>query len=161
MSSDGEVGYGKPPLHSRFKKGQSGNPKGRPKGTKNLKTDLREELQQPIMVREGERPLKISKQRAMVKALFAKSLKGDARSTHTLVNLLRALDLVENTDDTSNTDEQEDRCRKEEWFRRLTIEEQEMLLYLNRKARGEADESEAEVIKMRLLTSLSAATVQK
>ena len=44
--SDGgnEVGYRKPPMHTRFKPGQFGNPRGRPKGTKNLKTDLQEEL---------------------------------------------------------------------------------------------------------------------
>ncbi len=39
-----DVGYRKPPKHTRFKPGQSGNPRGRPKGTKNLKTDLIEEL---------------------------------------------------------------------------------------------------------------------
>jgi hypothetical protein len=53
MSTDDEVGYGKPPGHSRFKKGQSGNPKGRLSGTRNLKSDLNEELQESVMVREG------------------------------------------------------------------------------------------------------------
>jgi hypothetical protein len=58
-------------------------------------------------------------------------------------------------------DEQEELRRKEEAWRRLTIEEREMLLYLNRKARGEAEESEADVIAMRLLTRLGGAAVQK
>jgi hypothetical protein len=39
-SGDYQVGYGKPPKHTQFKPGKSGNPQGRPKGTKNLKTDL-------------------------------------------------------------------------------------------------------------------------
>ena len=37
-SDDGQVGYRKPPVHTRFKPGQSGNPKGRPKGPRNLAT---------------------------------------------------------------------------------------------------------------------------
>ena len=45
MGDEQPVGYGNPPKESRFKKGQSGNQRGRPKGSKNLKTDLAEELQ--------------------------------------------------------------------------------------------------------------------
>ena len=44
MSRDYDVGYKKPPKHGRFRKGRSGNAKGRPKGGKNLKTELMEEL---------------------------------------------------------------------------------------------------------------------
>src|ERR1700730_13882463 len=71
-SEDDGVGYGKPPARTRFRKGQSGNPKGRRNGAKNLKTDLTEELQESVMVREGERSTKISKQRAIVKTLVNK-----------------------------------------------------------------------------------------
>ena len=88
MSDDYEVGYGKPPKHTRFKPGASGNPKGRPKGTKNLATDLSEELTEKIVVNEGGRQLKISKQRAMIKSLLAKALKGDTRAATVLLKLL-------------------------------------------------------------------------
>jgi hypothetical protein len=47
---DYAVGYGKPPLHTRFKKGQSGNPRGRPPGAKNLSTLLNEALNEPVIV---------------------------------------------------------------------------------------------------------------
>ncbi|GAB5504388.1 DUF5681 domain-containing protein [Pyruvatibacter sp.] len=79
-----EIGYRKPPKKNRFKKGQSGNPKGRPKGGKNLKTDILEELAERIAVQEGGKVKKITKQRAMVKSLVAKGIKGDAKTTTSL-----------------------------------------------------------------------------
>jgi hypothetical protein len=84
---DHEVGYKKPPKHSQFKKGESGNPKGRMKNTRNLKTDLTEELRERIVAREGDRTIKISKQRAVVKSLVAKTIKGDARAASNLLNM--------------------------------------------------------------------------
>jgi hypothetical protein len=86
--ADYEVGYGKPPRHTRFQSGRSGNPRGRPRGTKNLKTDLQEELREKVVVREGERPKTVSKQRAFVKMLMAKSLKGDVRSANTVLSMM-------------------------------------------------------------------------
>jgi hypothetical protein len=111
MPHDYEVGYKKPPEDSRFKKGESGNPNGRPRGIKNLKTDLVEELQERIPVREGDRSVEISKQRLIVKTLVTKTLRGDARITNTLVNLIsRVLDLdgtVAETDQPLSADDQE------------------------------------------------------
>jgi hypothetical protein len=75
-----EVGYGKPPKDTRFKPGRSGNPKGRSKGAKNFKTDLIEELSESIIVREGGKSRRISKQRAMIKRLVEKSLSGELRA---------------------------------------------------------------------------------
>ncbi|HPG28775.1 MAG TPA: DUF5681 domain-containing protein [Myxococcota bacterium] len=89
--ADYDVGYGKPPKHTQFKPGQSGNPRGRPKGTKNLKTDLMEELGEKIVVREGEETRRVSKQRAVVKTLVAKTLKGDARAGSLLTGLMMRL----------------------------------------------------------------------
>lgn len=80
MSEEYEVGYGRPPKATQFKPGESGNPRGRPKGTKNLKTDLKEELAEMLVVREGDQPRKISKQRALLKSLTAKAIKGDVRA---------------------------------------------------------------------------------
>ena len=50
MGRDHDAGYGKPPRHSRFKKGQSGNPKGRPRGSRNFSTDLKATLEELIRV---------------------------------------------------------------------------------------------------------------
>ncbi len=86
-----EVGYRKPPKHTRFKPGQSGNPRGRPKGTNNLKTDLMEELGEKIVVREGDQSRRISKQRAVVKTLVTRTLKGDARAATLLTSMMMRL----------------------------------------------------------------------
>ena len=88
MSNDYKVGYGKPPQSNQFKPGTSGNPAGRPKGTKNLRTDLSEELAEKIMVTESGQQLVISKQRAMLKSLMAKSIQGDTTAARALINLI-------------------------------------------------------------------------
>ncbi len=92
-ASDGsyEVGYRKPPKQTRFQPGQSGNPRGRPKGTKNLKTDLMEELGEKIVIREGDQSRRVSKQRAVVKTLVARTLKGDARAATLLTSMMMRL----------------------------------------------------------------------
>ena len=77
-----------------FKKGRSGNARGRPRGTKNLKTDLLEELQETVFVTEGSNKKRLSKQRAVLKSLTAKAIKGDVRAVNTLLSLMaRLLDL--------------------------------------------------------------------
>jgi hypothetical protein len=121
-TDDTEVGYGRPPGHSRFKKGRSGNPSGRAKGNKNLKTDLYEELHEMILVREGTRATKITKQRAIVKTLIAKTLKGDGRAATTLTSMmLRVLDLTSPTsvlEEPLDSDERELLAALEEELRR-------------------------------------------
>src|SRR5690349_20202446 len=66
---DYEVGYGKPPHHTRFKTGQSGNPRGRPSGAKNLSTLLNEALNELIVVTENGGRKRISKRQASFKQL--------------------------------------------------------------------------------------------
>ena len=82
-----KVGYGKPPKATQFEKGKSGNPRGRPKGSLNLATDLTAELGENITIREDGRPRKVSKQRALIKSLMAKALQGDVRATASLLAL--------------------------------------------------------------------------
>jgi hypothetical protein len=103
-ATDYEVGYGKPPKHTQFKPGQSGNPRGRSKGTKNLKTDLMEELMEKIDIREGDRSRKVSKQRALLKSVVNRGIKGDARATQiALTTMLRLLDTGEGAPDAEET----------------------------------------------------------
>ena len=86
-----EVGFGRPPRHTRFKAGQSGNPKGKAKGAVNLATDVEDELAERIRIREGDKNLKVSKQRALVKALLARALKGDTRAAGLVLQLVKLI----------------------------------------------------------------------
>lgn len=85
--SERDVGYCKPPRSSQFRPGVSGNPNGRPKGTRNLATDLAAELGEQIAVRENGRLRQISKQRALIKSLMAKALEGDVRASAAVLAL--------------------------------------------------------------------------
>ena len=98
-----QVGYAKPPKHTQFKAGKSGNPHGRPKGAKNLKADLLEELGEKILVHEGDHVRKISKQRAVVKTLVTRTLKGDGRAASSLLSMMmRLLDTGEGAEPESS-----------------------------------------------------------
>jgi len=87
MTEKYEIGYRKPPKATRFRTGQSGNPKGRPRGTPNLATDLSAEFGEQITIREGGQARQVSKQRALIKSLMAKALQGDVRATTALLAL--------------------------------------------------------------------------
>ncbi len=82
-----KVGYGSPPTHSQWQKGQSGNPCGRKRGSVNFATDLLAELAETIAVTEGGKPKRITKQRAMLKALITKAIKGDVRAASAAIGL--------------------------------------------------------------------------
>ena len=82
------TGYKRPPTATRWKKGQSGNPTGRKKGTPNLRTDLLAELAEVIQINEGGTPRRISKQRALIKSLAARGIQGDTKASNLLLTLV-------------------------------------------------------------------------
>lgn len=83
-----EVGYGKPPRNTRFKKGQSGNPKGRKPRVKNVSVLLANELDRVIVVRDGDGEKKISKREAVITSLVNDAIKGKPTARQALINLL-------------------------------------------------------------------------
>ena len=110
MQNDDDVGFGKPPKHTQFKPGQSGNPAGRPKGAKNLKTDLEEELRELITVREGGNQKIVSKQRAMLKSLTAKAVQGDPRAAAIVIDMMYRLLHEDDAEDTSRGTSPDDKA---------------------------------------------------
>lgn len=87
-SGDYEVGFGKPPRHSQFKPGQSGNPRGRKKGSRGLKTDLHAELASMLRIQINGKPIKGTKQQLMLKALATRAATGDVKAASLLLPLI-------------------------------------------------------------------------
>jgi hypothetical protein len=89
--SDKGSGYGKPPQHTRFKPGQSGNPRGRPKGSLNFTTDLKTVLLAPVALNDGGRSRRVTTQKAALLRLREKALKGDVRALDRFLSLAMAM----------------------------------------------------------------------
>jgi hypothetical protein len=92
MSDQDEVGYGKPPKHTRFAKGQSGNPRGRPKGSKNVATIFRSVGRETIRVTENGRTRRMTKIEAMLIQIFNKALAGNLPAAKEVMSWNRIFD---------------------------------------------------------------------
>jgi hypothetical protein len=75
-----EVGHGKPPKHSQFQKGKSGNPKGRPKGSKNASTVAMEMYLKPVTVVVNGKPKKVPAIAALNAKLVSAAMHGDLKA---------------------------------------------------------------------------------
>jgi len=114
------VGYGRPPKQSRFKPGQSGNPRGRPAGRANARTTVVRVLAEPIIVREGEDTRTMSKLEAVIQAQAAKAMKGDARSAAFVFKVASQTGLFAEVEaDTPTPLPAEDRAVIDDFLRRL------------------------------------------
>jgi hypothetical protein len=92
--NDYEVGYGRPPHHSRFKKGQSGNPTGRRRYTDSERGRqlLRQEANRLVTVRDGAKTFRISAFQAALRSLFLSAAKGNPSAQKTMLNAVRAIE---------------------------------------------------------------------
>lgn len=96
-----QVGYGKPPVTTRFKPGQSGNPKGRPRGARNrlpalneerLKGIILQEAYRTIKVREGEKNITVPIATAVVRAVAVNAAKGNNRAALLFTQMVRVVE---------------------------------------------------------------------
>jgi hypothetical protein len=87
VPGDYEVGFGKPPAGTRFRKGQSGNPNGRPKGKRNSATVIRRALEAKVVINENGRRRTVTKFEAAITQMANKAASGDLRALN-LVNTL-------------------------------------------------------------------------
>jgi hypothetical protein len=85
-----DVGFGKPPKHAQFKKGQSGNRRGRAKGSLNLATVLERTLRENVVINENGRHKTITKLEAAISQLVNKATSGDGQAMRYLCQLVRS-----------------------------------------------------------------------
>ena len=83
------VGYGRPPLPSRFKPGQSGNTKGRQKQSRNMRTVLQQVLSEDMKIREGGRVRRMPTVEALVRTTLSRAFKGDPKAMASLLVLVK------------------------------------------------------------------------
>lgn len=83
------VGYGRPPVHSRFAKGRSGNPKGRPKGSGGIAGSLHKMLGEKITIQQGGGLRRMRKSEAVLAALIARAARGDVAAIRLIHSITR------------------------------------------------------------------------
>ena len=88
------VGYRKPPVHSRFRKGQSGNPGGRPKGMTSGRAAalMQQEAYRRIRVKEGDKVVTMTVFQAVLRSLITLAMKGNSGAQRAFLDLVRAIE---------------------------------------------------------------------
>jgi Family of unknown function (DUF5681) len=94
-SSKRGVGYGSPPIETRFVPGESGNPNGRPKKSRNLKTIIRNALTGSVIVREGEKKRSVSKLEGIVLRQLESALRGNDKAALATLKMAAQVGLLD------------------------------------------------------------------
>ena len=90
---DHTIGFGKPPKHSQFKAGKSGNPKGRPKGRISTTRLLEKHMDAKVAVNIGGKPKKVSRREALVLSVIGDAFKGNEKIRRNFLDLVMSFDL--------------------------------------------------------------------
>lgn len=117
---DYEVGYGRPPKETRFAKGTSGNPNGRPKGSKNFATILRDVGNESITVSENGNSFRTTRGEALNRKLWALSLNGNLAAMKLLYPCIRHAEALEGRDSVHTPDIEKDKAAVKRFIQRNT-----------------------------------------
>jgi hypothetical protein len=117
-NDDAAGGYGRPPKDSRFKPGRSGNAKGRPKGVRNLKTDLTSILQKRVAIREDGELRHVTRQEAMLLTLYSKAVQGDTKASSQLLTMVTKTEAQDPVPSQPDVVTDNDRAIVEDFLRR-------------------------------------------
>ncbi len=122
------VGYGRPPKAAQFKPGRSGNPKGRPKGSRNVLSELHDLFLGKVAVNDGGRRRHVTRLTAVLLTQWHRAVKGDERATQALVTFAKALGLFNKPEEVKPSQEWTD-----EMFEQLSDEELQQFIKLDEK----------------------------
>jgi uncharacterized protein DUF5681 len=128
LADEKPVGYGRPPKATRFKPGQSGNPKGRPKGSRNLSSELMELFLGKVAVSDGGRRRYVTRLTAVLLTQWQRAVKGDERATQAHIAFAKALGLFDKSESIEPSQRWTD-----EMLRQLSDEELEQIIRLDEK----------------------------
>jgi Family of unknown function (DUF5681) len=91
---DYAVGYGKPPVHNQFRKGQSGNPTGRPPASEvdRARALVMQEAYRKVTVREGDKVTEMPALKAVLRGLVARAVKGSVAAQREILRNIQAIE---------------------------------------------------------------------
>jgi hypothetical protein len=98
-NDDDKVGFGKPPKHTQFQPGRSGNPSGKSKGHRSIANELRDILSEEITVGDSGSIKRITKQRALASALVTAAIGGDFRATAIVMTHLSRIEIKDHAEE--------------------------------------------------------------
>ena len=126
-TTDYEVGYQKPPKATRFAKGQSGNPSGRPKGKRNWATTLHAALEQKVTITENGRQRQVTKLEAATMQLVNKAAAGDAHAIRLMLQIVPSMEAIIHKVGASALSSAQDRIVLDELLKRMHTSEEEII----------------------------------
>jgi hypothetical protein len=141
-SDDSPVGYKMPPVHSRFQKGQSGNPRGRPKKVPDFMEDAALILGGTVTGQAKGKPITLPAVQAMFRTACRDALKGDNQALRWVIELMLTLEPVAR-DETREAEEKDKAMREvqREFFRSIGLDPDEMEEAHSRTPRGKSGKS--------------------